>query len=66
MKNIDKESRVPLYYQLMDIIMEEIESGMLGENDKIPSERELCEKYDISRATVRQSISGAGKGRLYI
>lgn len=56
MKTIDKESRIPLYYQLMDIIIAEIETGKLKENDKLPSERELCKKYDISRATVRQAI----------
>ncbi|TCS81827.1 GntR family transcriptional regulator [Tepidibacillus fermentans] len=66
MKVIDKESRIPLYYQLMEIIIDEIESGKLRENDQIPSERELCEKYDISRATVRQAIQELEKeGYLY-
>lgn len=62
MKTIDKESRIPLYYQLMDIIIEEIETGKLKENDKIPSERELCKGYDISRVTVRQAIQELEKG----
>ncbi|GAQ26009.1 GntR family transcriptional regulator [Tepidanaerobacter syntrophicus] len=56
MKKIEKESRIPLYYQLMDIIIEMIEAGNLKADDKLPSERELCEKYDISRSTVRQAI----------
>ncbi|SHK07818.1 GntR family transcriptional regulator [Paramaledivibacter caminithermalis] len=56
MSKIKKGDRVPLYYQLMDIIIEDIESGKYKENDKLPSERELCEIYDISRATVRQTI----------
>ncbi|MCT4565840.1 MAG: GntR family transcriptional regulator [Maledivibacter sp.] len=56
MKKIDKSSRIALYYQLMDIIIEDIETGKLKENDKLLSERELCDQYDISRATVRQAI----------
>ncbi len=53
---INKNSRIPLYYQLMDIIIEAIESGQFQEDDKLPSERDLCENYNISRATVRQAI----------
>lgn len=53
---IDKKSRVPLYAQLIDIILGQIESGELMENDKLPSERELCDQYDISRSTTRQAM----------
>ena len=48
MKKIDKNSRIPLYYQLMDIIIEMIEEGNLQEDDRLPSERN-CETYDVSR-----------------
>ena len=56
MKLIDKNSRTPLYLQLMDILMEEIDFS-LNENDQLPSEREICDKYDVSRTTVRQAIN---------
>lgn len=66
MSRIKKGDRVPLYYQLMDIIIEDIKSGKYKENDKLPSERELCEMYDISRATVRQTIQELEKeGYIY-
>ncbi len=66
MKKIDKDSRLPLYYQLMEIIIEEIEIEKLREHDQLLSERELCEKYDISRATVRQAIQELEKeGYIY-
>lgn len=39
------------------ILIENIESGKYKENTKIPSEQELCEKYNISRPTVRQAIA---------
>lgn len=53
---IDKKSRIPLYAQLIDIIVGKINSGELKENDKLPSERELCDLYDVSRTTIRQAM----------
>ncbi|MGJ7910381.1 GntR family transcriptional regulator [Neobacillus sp. LXY-1] len=53
---IDKKSRIPLYAQLIDIILHKINSGELKEHDKLPSERELCDQFDISRTTIRQAM----------
>lgn len=55
MKVIDKNSRIPLYLQLMDILIEKINKS-LGENEQLLSEREICEIYDVSRTTVRQAL----------
>lgn len=50
----------------MDILINEIENGM-KENEKIPSEREICDLYDVSRTTVRQAISELEReGYVYI
>ena len=49
-----KDSSVPLYRQLKNKILEEIES--LDSDSKISSEREYSEKYDVSRLTVRHAI----------
>lgn len=66
MKTVDKTSRLPLYYQLMDIIIDMIEKEDLKEDEQLPSERELCEIYDISRSTVRQAIQELEKeGYIY-
>lgn len=57
---------MPLYLQLMDIIVDMIEEGNLKEDVQLPSERELCEVYDISRSTVRQAIQELEKeGYIY-
>lgn len=56
MKKINKESRIPLYFQLIDVIANQIETKQVKENERILSERELCDKFDVSRATVRQAI----------
>ncbi|KRG15915.1 GntR family transcriptional regulator [Lederbergia galactosidilytica] len=53
---MQKDNRLPLYYQLMDILVGKIDAGELKEHDRLPSERELCEMYDVSRTTVRQAM----------
>lgn len=53
--HIDKLSRIPLYCQLMDILIHEIQTNM-KEEQQLPSEREIGEKYNVSRATVRQAM----------
>jgi GntR family transcriptional regulator len=63
---INKYSNVPLYFQLKNLIIKKIENNEFHENSKIPSEQELCEKYDISRPTVRQAINElTNNGYLY-
>ena len=54
---INKYSNIPLYSQLVNIIIKDIEDGTFAEGTKIPSEQEFCTKYDISRPTVRQAIN---------
>lgn len=61
-----KSGPVPRYYQLQEIIRERIRSGEWAPGSLIPSERELCARYGISRMTARQAISGLeSEGLLY-
>jgi GntR family transcriptional regulator len=57
MTAIYRNSPLPRYYQLREIMRERILSGELKPGDLIPSERELSQKYGISRMTVRQALS---------
>jgi LacI family transcriptional regulator len=52
---IDKDSLIPRYAQLKYILMEWIH-GKYRVGDKIPSERELMQKFGISRITVVRAI----------
>jgi GntR family transcriptional regulator len=52
-----KSSPVPLYYQLKRTIEQLIESGEWPPDTQVPSERRLCEQFDISRITVRQALA---------
>ncbi|GAB7388956.1 phosphonate metabolism transcriptional regulator PhnF [Bacillaceae bacterium] len=63
---IDKESPIPIYYQLKNFIKEQIENGIWKPGDMIPSERELSEEFAISRMTVRQAFNElVNEGLLY-
>lgn len=54
---LDKNTPIPLYFQLKKILKEKIETGELEPGDLLPSERELKEKYQISRPTIRQALN---------
>jgi GntR family transcriptional regulator len=57
MDTIYKSGPVPRYYQLKEIMRERVRTGEWKPGDLIPSERELGEKYGISRMTARQAIT---------
>ncbi len=52
----DKSSKIPIYFQLKEIIKKDIINQRYTLNQLLPSERELCAQYSISRMTVRQAI----------
>ena len=54
---IDKSTPVPLYFQLKQLIMEEIKNGTYKVGGMIPTEKELSDTFQISRTTVRQAIT---------
>jgi GntR family transcriptional regulator len=54
---LDRSSFVPLYYQLQELIKEQIESGGWKPGDRLPSEAELARRYAVSRVVVRQALA---------
>ncbi|MCP8952727.1 FadR/GntR family transcriptional regulator [Bacillus safensis] len=50
-------SNKKLYIQIYNQILSEIQLGSFKVGDKLPSERELCEQFGVSRAPVRQALS---------
>lgn len=53
---LNKEIPIPLYYQLKQILLEEINSERYKENSPIPTELKLSEIFNISRPTVSKAI----------
>jgi GntR family transcriptional regulator len=53
---LDRSSFVPLYYQLQEVLKEQIESGYWHPDELLPSEPELARRFGVSRAVVRQAL----------
>lgn len=53
---LNRDLPVPLYQQVYNIWKRRIELGELKPGDRLPTERELCDTYDVSQITVRQAI----------
>lgn len=63
---IDKNSPLPLYYQIKQQLKNAIDANALKSDDALPSERELTELYGVSRPTVRQATDELlNEGYLY-
>lgn len=63
---IDRNSAIPIYYQLKQHFTQQIETGELTPGDQLPTEAELCDRLGISRAPVRQAMSElAREGLIY-
>ncbi len=45
------------YQKVIDWITENIDAGTLKPGEKIPSENELCIRFDLSRQTIRHAIA---------
>lgn len=56
-KSIDRNSPLPYYFQLKELLVEEVESGRWQPEQQVPSESELCEHFGVSRTVVRQAIN---------
>lgn len=57
MRRIDRQSPVPYYYQLEQILVGEIEAGRYKPGDRLPGEHEMCDTFDVSRTVVRQALA---------
>jgi len=56
MESIRKESPIPIYKQMADLIRHQVLRGELGPGDQLPSEWSLAITFKISRSSVRRAI----------
>ena len=54
---IDRSLYEPAYVQLVRILMGQIGAGIFRPSERLPSEAQLCERYDVSPMTVRRVIN---------
>ena len=55
-ENINFESHVPYYIQLIDILREKVQQKDWLAGEQIPGEQDLCDLYRVSRTVVRQAL----------
>jgi GntR family transcriptional regulator, N-acetylglucosamine utilization regulator len=54
--NLDRQSVVPLYYQIQQRLLEGIRSGQLKAGKPVPSEEAIARRLGVSRMTARQAL----------
>lgn len=56
-RQIDRDSPLPFYHQLKQLLVADIAARGLGAGDRLPGDHDLCAKYDVSRTVVRQALT---------
>jgi DNA-binding GntR family transcriptional regulator len=54
---LDRQSRVPLYFQLGAALRERLVTGSWAPGSRFPTEREIGEGYDVSRSVIRRAMA---------
>jgi GntR family transcriptional regulator len=52
---IDKTIKTSIYKQIASCISQAIESGRLTYNDRLPTEKEICDVFDVSQTAVKMA-----------
>ncbi|MBV5330174.1 MAG: GntR family transcriptional regulator [Chlorobium sp.] len=60
----DDSNGIPKYIQLAKILKDQILAGVFRDDEQIPTEQSLCERYQVSRITVRQAINTLAQEKL--
>lgn len=53
---IDRKNPIPLYYQVSELIKQEIQDNNYTVGSPLPTEEELMLKYQVSRTTIREAL----------
>lgn len=62
---LDESEAGPRYMRLQNLVRQAVNDRRLVNGEALPSERDLCEGYGLSRVTIRKAIDGlVGEGLL--
>lgn len=61
MSRFQEPERISLYQTIKEAIIEQLRSGQLKEQDRIPSEKELMDSFSVSRITVSRALTELAK-----
>lgn len=66
LRGIDRSSPIPYYYQLQEILKQEIDSGRWKPGQLLPSEAEMTAMFGVSRSVTRKALDILeGDGQIY-
>ena len=54
---IDKDSPIPYYLQLKDVLLDYFSVSEFSVGTKLPREHKLCNIFDLSGTVIRQTLS---------
>lgn len=60
-KNLSNEAPTPLYFQLFSLLKGMILDGSLPFSERIPTEEQLAEAFDVSRITAKRAMDELAK-----
>lgn len=52
--NLDNKSNIPIFKQIICKILDSINNDEFGKDGKLPTERKLCEEFNVSRGTIKK------------
>ena len=63
---LDRDSKEPLWQQLVAVLRDAIETGALAPDQALPSENDLIDRYGVSRTVVREALAElVRRGQIY-
>lgn len=60
MDDLRETKAQPRYQDVADTLMEEVSAGKFPVGSMLPTELELCERFDVSRYTIREALRRLG------
>jgi GntR family transcriptional regulator len=58
--------KTPLYHQIALILRQQIVDGYYAYDDRVPTEKELTERYEVSRITAKRALDDLAKEGLVV
>ena len=56
-RRLDRDSEVPLYFQLGTALRERVDAGTWTPGARFPTEREIAEEFGVSRSVIRRALA---------
>lgn len=63
---LDNTISTPLFKQLADTLRSAIDNGEYPAGSRLPTENELCQRYSVSRVTVRKALDELSHGEYLV